>query len=121
MYLENIKKLAIENPNFRKVLYTGEFSQVVAMSIPAGGDIGEEVHPHTDQLFVFVEGEGEAILAGETRNFSEHDMVFVPAGTVHNFKNTSDEDLKLFTVYAPPNHPDGTIHKTQEDAQKDEH
>ena len=102
------------------MLHTGEHSQIVAMSIPVGGDIGEEVHPNTDQMLFFVDGEGEAILDGETRKVEEHDVVFVPAGTRHNFKNTGDEDLKLFTVYAPPEHPDGTIHKTKEEAQKAE-
>src|SRR3989344_6069241 len=120
MFAEDIKKLTRENTNFRKVLHTGEYSQIVAMSIPVGGDIGEEVHPDTDQILAFVDGEGEAILAGETREVEEHDVVFVPAGTTHNFKNTGDEDLKLYTVYAPPEHPDGTIHKTKEDAEQAE-
>jgi len=120
MFAEDIKKLTKENTNFRKVLHTGQYSQIVAMNIPVGGDIGEEVHPNTDQILFFVEGEGEAILAGETKGVEEHDVVFVPAGTTHNFKNVGDEDLKLFTVYAPPHHPDGTIHATKADAQKAE-
>lgn len=116
MFAEDIKKLTKENTNFRKVLVTGKHSQIVAMSIPVGGDIGEEVHPDTDQILTFVDGEGEAILNGETRSVEKHDVVFVPAGTKHNFKNTGDEDLKLFTVYAPAEHADGTIHKTKTDA-----
>ena len=120
MYAEDIKKLTKENTNFRKVLYTGMKMQIVAMNIPVGEDIGEEVHPNTEQVLFFVDGEGDAILNGEARHFKEHDVVFVPAGTVHNFKNTGDEDLKLFTVYAPPEHADGTIHATKEDAQKEE-
>lgn len=117
MYAENIKEATKANTNFRTVLHTGPHSQIVAMSIPVGGDIGEEVHPNTDQLLFFVEGTGEATLNGETRAIGEHDVVFVEAGTTHNFKNTGDEDLKLFTVYAPPNHPDGTIHKTKAEAE----
>lgn len=121
MYAEDIKKLTKQNTNFRTVLYTGKHSQIVAMSIPVGGDIGEEVHPQTDQILFFVDGEGQAVLNGEKRPVEEHDVVFVPAGTTHNFINTGDEDLKLFTVYAPPAHPDGTIHRTKEEAQAAEH
>ena len=117
MYAEDIKKLTKENINFRKVLHTGQHSQIVAMSIPVGDDIGEETHFDTDQILFFVDGDCEAILNGESRSVEEHEVVFVPAGTKHNFKNTGDEDLKLFTVYAPPEHPDGTVHKTKEDAQ----
>lgn len=117
MYATDIKKLTEENTNFRTVLHTGQHSQIVAMSIPVGGDIGEETHEDTDQMLFFVDGEGEAILSGETRKVEEHDVVFVPAGTTHNFKNVGDEDLKLFTVYAPPEHPDGTVHKTKAEAE----
>lgn len=117
MYAEDIKKLTKENTNFRKVLNTGLHSQIVAMCIPVGGEIGEETHQNTDQILFFVEGDGEAIVNDEIRKVEEHDVVFVPAGTKHNFKNTGDEELKLFTVYAPPEHPDGTIHKTKADAE----
>lgn len=120
MFAEDIKKLTKENTNFRKVLYTGKHSQVVAMCIPINGDIGEEVHKETDQILFFIDGDGEAILNGEARLVGEHDVVFVPAGVVHNFQNVGDEDLKLFTVYAPPHHKDGTIHATKEDAMKEE-
>ncbi|MGE5041326.1 MAG: cupin domain-containing protein [Candidatus Levyibacteriota bacterium] len=120
MYEQNIKKLTQQNTNFRTVLYTGEHCQVVAMSIPVGGDIGEETHPTTDQILFFVEGHGEAKLNGETEEVEEHDVVFVPAGTLHNFTNTGEEDLKLFTVYAPPAHKPETVHKTKEEAEKEE-
>lgn len=120
MYAEDIKKLTKENTNFRKVLHTGVHSQIVAMSIPVGGDIGEETHADVDQILYFVDGECEAILNGEIRKVEEHDVVFVPAGTKHNFKNVGDSDLKLFTVYSPPEHADGTIHVTKADAQKAE-
>lgn len=116
IFVGDIKKLTKENSNFRKVLHTGVHSQIVAMSIPRGDDIGEEVHETTDQILFFVDGEGEAIVAGETRSVGEHDVVFIPAGIIHNVKNNGDEPLKLFTVYAPPQHPDGTVHATKEEA-----
>ncbi len=120
MYAEDIKKLTKENTNFRKVLHTGQHNQIVAMSIPVGLDIGEEVHPNTDQLIFIVDGDAQAILNGEKREIGEHDFVFVEAGTTHNIINVGDEDLKLFTVYAPPAHVDGTVHATKEDALIDE-
>jgi mannose-6-phosphate isomerase-like protein (cupin superfamily) len=120
MFSENIKELSLENTNFRKVLHTGKNSQVVAMCIPPGTDIGEEVHPDTDQILVFVQGTCDAILNGETKQATIDDLVFVPAGTTHNFINTGTEDLKLYTVYAPPEHADGTIHKTKADAANEE-
>lgn len=116
MYAVDIKKLTKENTNFRTVLYTGKNAQLVAMNLLPGEDIGAEIHPSTDQILFFVDGKGEAIIEGESRSVEEHDVVFVPAGAIHNFKNTGDEDLKLYTVYAPPQHPDGTIHATKEDA-----
>lgn len=116
MFFEDIKETIEQNTNFRKVLYTGKYSQVVAMSISVGSDIGEETHPGVDQILFFVEGEGEAVLDGVTRRIGEDDAVFVPAGTKHNFVNTGNEDLKLFTIYSPPQHPDGTIHVTKQDA-----
>ncbi len=119
MFQANVKELAKENTNFRQVLYTGENSQLVAMSIPAGGEIGEETHRYIDQILFLVDGEGEAVLNDQSSEFKKHEVVFVPAGTKHNFKNISDEDLKLYTVYSPPAHKDGTIHKTKENAEKD--
>jgi mannose-6-phosphate isomerase-like protein (cupin superfamily) len=121
MYVEDIKKLTKENTNFRTVLHTGKNAQLVAMCIPVGSDIGEEVHEMVDQIIFIIDGEGEAILNGEVRRVEEHDVVFVPAGATHNIKNVDDEDLKLFTVYAPPEHRDGTIHKTKDEAEKEEH
>lgn len=120
MFAQDIKKLTKENTNFRKVLHTGVNSQLVAMSLLVGEDIGEEVHQNTDQMIFIVEGEGAALLNGEEQKIEEHDVVFVPAGATHNIMNTGDEDLKLFTIYAPPEHADGTIHPTKEDAQKAE-
>jgi mannose-6-phosphate isomerase-like protein (cupin superfamily) len=120
MFAENLNKVILQNSNFRKVLYTGQNSQLVAMCIPAGGEIGEEVHPSTDQILFFNSGEAQAILDGESKNIGSNDVVFVPAGTRHNFKNIGDQDLKLYTIYSPPEHPDGTIHATKEDALREE-
>lgn len=117
----SIEEAARANTNFRRVLYTGPHAQLVVMSIPAGGEIGEEVHDDVDQMLTFVSGSGAAILDGETKPVGPEDLVFVPAGTRHNFRNEGDEDLKLYTVYAPPEHPDGTIHRTKEEADAAEH
>jgi mannose-6-phosphate isomerase-like protein (cupin superfamily) len=113
-----IKQRAIDNTYFREVLETGENTQVVIMSIQPGGEIGEEVHDKEDQVLYFVAGEGEVILEGETQNIEEGDIVLVHKGSRHNFKNTGLEDLKIITAYSPPHHPEGTIHKTKEEADK---
>lgn len=112
----DIVTLAKQNSRFRKVVKTGDNSQVVLMSIPPGGEIGLETHPGIDQTLVFVEGNGEAVLDGETTPIKINDLTFVKAGTEHNFLNTGDSDLKLYTVYAPPEHPPGTVHDTKADA-----
>lgn len=120
MFDVDIKKLTKENTYFRKVLHTGLHSQIVVMSIPVGGDIGQETHLSTDQMLFFVEGSGEAIVGGQIRPVFENDAVFVPGGVEHNFKNIGKKELKLFTVYSPPEHKDGTIYKTKEEAEKEE-
>src|SRR5207249_8822600 len=112
---DDIVRLATENRLFRRVLATGSHAQIVLMSIPTNGEIGEEVHD-VDQVLAFVAGEGEAILDGEVSDVSADHVVFVPAGTRHNFVNTGPVDLKLFTIYAPPEHPPGTVHETKADA-----
>jgi mannose-6-phosphate isomerase-like protein (cupin superfamily) len=113
---QDIVKLAKANVYFREVLATGPNSQVVVMSIPPGGEIGSEVHPDVDQVLVFVQGEGQAILDGEKSAVSVDRLVHVPAGTRHNFVNTGQTDLRLYTIYAPPEHAPGTIHKTKAEA-----
>ncbi len=113
---EDIVKATRANTYFRQVLATGPHSQVVVMSIPPGGDIGEEVHADVDQVLVFVEGEGQAILDGEVGKVAVDRLVHVPAGTRHNFVNTGKTDLRLYTVYAPPEHKPGTIHRTKAEA-----
>ena len=104
------------NTFFRQVLSTGSHAQVVAMSIPPGGEIGEEVHEHVDQVLAFVQGEGVAILEGQESPVGPDRLVHVPAGMRHNFVNRGSMDLRLFTVYAPPQHAPGTIHRTKADA-----
>jgi mannose-6-phosphate isomerase-like protein (cupin superfamily) len=113
---EDIVKRAKANSYFREVLATGPHSQVVVMSIPPGGDIGEEVHEDVDQTLVFVQGEGQAILDGKKSAVAVDRLVHVPAGTRHNFVNTGKVDLRLYTIYAPPEHKPGTIHKTKAEA-----
>lgn len=121
MFQVDVVKATKENSNFRKVLQTGKHSQLVLMSLKAGEDIGLETHEDVDQTLFFIEGNVEAILNGESKTLDEGDVVFVPAGTEHNFKNVGEKEVKLFTVYAPPEHPDGTIHQTKADAQRSEH
>jgi mannose-6-phosphate isomerase-like protein (cupin superfamily) len=113
---EDIVKRAKANSYFREVLATGPHSQVVVMSIPPGGDIGEEVHDDVDQTLVFVGGKGQAILDGKKSTVAVDRLVHVPAGTRHNFVNTGQVDLRLYTIYAPPEHKPGTIHKTKAEA-----
>lgn len=114
---DSIRRAAKHNTDYRRVLAAGKHSQLVLMSIPPEGEIGTETHPDTDQVFFVVKGEGQAIVGGEARKIEKNDVVFVPAGTEHNLKNIEDdEDLKLVTVYAPPAHAVGTVHRTRTDA-----
>ena len=116
VYAEDVTRLAGENENFRRVLFTTERSQLVLMSMPAGEEIGEEVHEGIDQVLAFVAGEGEAVIEGERRRVTAGSVVVVPGGTRHNFVATGDSPLKLYTVYTPPEHPDGTVHRTKQEA-----
>ena len=118
-YNQDVSKLAKENENFRQVLFTTELSQLVLMSVAPGDDIGEETHEDTDQILSFVVGSGEAVIEGESRPVAAGSVVVVPAGTRHNFINQGGEPLKLYTIYVPPNHKDGTVHRTKQDALKD--
>lgn len=116
----NIEKITEENENFRKVIYTARYSQLVVMSIPPKGEIGEEVHG-LDQFLRIESGRGKAILNGVEHAIEDGSAIVVPAGTLHNIVNSSAEKpLKLYTVYSPPNHRDGVIHKTKEEADKNE-
>ena len=121
-YIADIEKETKENTNFRKVLFTGPQSQLVVMSLKPGEDIGEEVHNDIDQFLRIEEGEAKVVLDGKETKIKDDWATVVPAGVKHNVINTSqDKDLKLYTVYSPAEHKDGTIHKTKEEAMADEH
>ena len=115
-YLTNIIKETENNTNFRKVLFTGTRSQLVVMSIPPSGEVGEETHTYTEQTLFFLSGSGKAILDGKESPIRAGDVVVVTPGTKHNFINTGTVPLKLYTVYSPPNHIDGLIEATKADA-----
>ncbi len=118
-YVGAIEKLTLENTDFRHVLFTGKHSQLVLMCLRPGEEIGDEVHPDVDQFFRIEEGEARFVF-DEKRECPAHDgdAVVVPAGTYHNVINTSrTAPLKLYTLYSPPNHPDGTVNKTKAEAE----
>lgn len=116
-FVDNIEEKTLSNSNFRQVLFTGVNSQLVVMSLKPGEEIGMEVHPSVDQFFRFEQGEGKVIINGEENIVGDGTAVIVPAGAEHNVINTSQtEVLKLYTIYSPPNHPDGTIHTTKAEA-----
>ena len=119
----NIEKDSLANKNFRKVLYTSPYSQVVLMSIPPKGEIGKESHtdPAGDQFIRVEKGKGLAIVAGKEFPLEDGSIIVIPAKTEHNVLNTStdNESLQLYTVYSPAQHKAGTVHKTKEDAEKD--
>jgi mannose-6-phosphate isomerase-like protein (cupin superfamily) len=117
----DIVREAWANDAFRREVVTGDHEQVVVMTIPPGGEIGDEVHQATDQLLVVVDGHGEARVAGEASPVGPNDLVFVRAGTRHNFVNTGEVPLRLITVYAPPEHAPGTVHRTKQEADAAEH
>jgi mannose-6-phosphate isomerase-like protein (cupin superfamily) len=121
-FVTNIEKESINNNNFRKVLYTSKHGQVVVMSLLPNEEIGMEVHELSDQFFRIDSGEGKVIIDGKTSKISDGFAVVVPAGSEHNVINTSDKKpLKLYTIYMPPHHKDGVIHKTKADAEVAEH
>lgn len=119
-YSADILDRTRRNTFFREVVATGPHSQVVVMSLPPGGDIGLETHDDIDQVLVIVDGMGSAILDDETRPITPGTLIQVPSGTRHNVTNTGTADLRLYTVYAPPAHAPGTIHRTRADADRDE-
>lgn len=118
----NIDALSNANRNFRTALWTGKYLQVTLMSIPAGGDIGVEIHPDTDQFIRAESGCGLALMGcscsnlDQRRRIDSHSAVIIPAGTWHNIVNTGNSPLKLYSIYAPPHHPFGTVHRTKADA-----
>jgi mannose-6-phosphate isomerase-like protein (cupin superfamily) len=119
-FVKNIEQETLDNNNFRKVLYTSTYGQVVVMSLLPNEEIGMEVHETTDQFFRIDSGEGKVIVDGEEFLISDGFAVVVPAGAQHNVLNISaDKPLKLYTIYMPPHHKDGTIHQTKEIAEAD--
>ncbi len=115
----DIAKVTADNTDFRHVIFTGAKSQLVVMSIPAGGEAGQETHTHVEQILYFQSGTGEATLDGKTIPVGPGDVVVVTPGTQHNFLNTGNVPLQITTTYAPPNHIDGRIHHTKADADAD--
>lgn len=122
-YVASIEKATEKNKNFRRVLFTGKHLQLVVMSLQPREEIGSEVHEHVDQFFRVEEGRARFVLNGtEEHMVGEGGAVVVPAGTRHNVVNPSaSKPLKLYTIYTPPQHPDGTVHKTKADADAAEH
>ena len=116
-FADNIEKLTEENDNFRQVLYTGQNIQLVLMALLPGEEIGAEIHEDRDQFFRFETGAGEVLIDGVVNKVKADDGVIVPAGAKHNVINTGSEPLRLYTIYGPPEHLDGTINKTKADAE----
>lgn len=120
-YVENIELQTQQNEQFRKVVYTGKFSQLVLMSLLPGEEIGEEVHEDGDQFFRVDDGVGKVIINGVESELTDGSAVIVPAGASHNVINISEtEPLKLYTIYSPPHHRDAVVHATKADAEADD-
>src|SRR3990167_8802621 len=116
-YHDNIEKMPLANTDFRRVLYTGHHTQLVLMSLKPGEEIGAEVHPDIDQFFRFEAGSGQLVIDGNIYEVKDGDAGIIPAGANHNVINTGAVDLKLYTLYSPPEHIDGTVRATKADAQ----
>ena len=117
-FVNNIEKLTLENSNYRKVIYTGNYSQLVLMCLKPGENIHKEVHPTVDQFFRIEQGNAKIIMNGEEHEVQSEFAIIVPAGTEHEVINTGTTELKLYTIYSPANHPDGTINVTMQDAEE---
>ena len=117
-FVGDIEDQAESNSDFRRVVYTGKNLQLVLMSLKPGEDIGEEVHTDRDQFFRIEKGKGEVLIDGKRSKIKDEDAVLVPAGARHNIINTGDKPMRLYTLYGPPEHRDGTVHATKVDAQK---
>jgi mannose-6-phosphate isomerase-like protein (cupin superfamily) len=115
-YTGNIEDITAKNNNFRTVLYTGKYAQLVVMSLLAGEEIGSEVHQSVDQFFRLESGTLKVIMNGEETTLIDGMVVIVPAGTTHNLINIGTDVAKLYTIYSPPNHPVNTVHATKADA-----
>lgn len=120
-FKENIERLTVENENFRKVLYTGQHTQLVLMSLKPNEEIGAEIHKDNDQFFRFEAGEGKCIIDGNEYEVGDGDAIVIPAGAKHNVINTSSSvALKMYTIYAPPHHKDQIVRTTKQEAEANE-
>lgn len=120
-FKSNIEKDTLKNKNFRKVLYTGQHTQLVLMSLKPKEEIGLETHPENDQFFRFEGGKGRVEIDGNKYTVKDGDAVVIPAGAKHNVVNISaTEDLKMYTIYSPPHHKDQIVRKTKEEAESNE-
>lgn len=121
-YYGNIENETLANFAFRKVIFTGKYAQIVLMSLKPNEEIGSEIHNDVDQFFRFEAGVGKVEVGDKSFEVKEGDAILIPAGTRHNIINTSPtNDLKIYTLYSPPNHPDGTIHQTKAEADASHH
>lgn len=118
-YVDDIDQATVANEDFRRVLYTGKNLQLVLMTLQPGEEIGEEVHDDRDQFFRIEEGSGEVRIDGKANPVEDDFAVIVPAGARHNVVNTGDRPLRLYTIYGPPEHKDGTVHKDKAQADRD--
>lgn len=119
-YKGNIEKLTLANTFFRNVLYTAKNCQLVLMSLNPHEEIGSETHKDNDQFFRFEQGTGKVIIDGNEYDVKDGDAVIVPSGSEHNVINTSETELKMYTLYSPPHHRDGVVHKSKSDAEADD-
>jgi len=118
-FVDNIERLTEDNKKFRQVLYTGKNLQLVLMTMQPGEEIGEEIHEDRDQFFRIEVGQGEIWIDGVANKVKADDGIIVPAGAKHNVVNSGSEPLKLYTIYGPPEHREGTVHATKADADAD--
>ena len=118
-YVDDIEQATVANTDFRRVLYTGKNLQLVLMTLPPGCDIGEEVHEDRDQFVRIEEGEGVVRIDGVDNRVADDFAVIVPAGARHNVINSGEAPLKLYTIYGPPEHRDGVVHRDKEQAERD--
>lgn len=119
-FVDDIEALTIASDDFRRVVYTGKYLQLVLMSLKPGEEIGSEVHADHDQFFRIESGRGEVVIDGKHHPVEDDDAVIVPAGARHNVVNTGDEPLKLYTLYGPPEHREGVVHATRPEAESDD-
>ncbi|HZJ01947.1 MAG TPA: cupin domain-containing protein [Gemmatimonadaceae bacterium] len=120
-FVDDIEGITSSNKDYRRILYTGKHVQLVVMSIRKNDEIGEEVHSDRDQFFRVEEGKGEVVIDGERTKIRPGDGIVVPAGSRHNVINTGSKRLRLYTIYGPPEHKDGLVQRTKEDAETAQH